>query len=63
MTRDEAIWQDAERVSGAVCFRGTRIPISILYDYLEVDNLEGFLEGYPDVTPDMVEAVIRSKQV
>lgn len=58
MTIDEALWQDPLRVSGAVCFRNTRIPVAILFDYLEVDDLDGFYESYPDVSSDMVEAVI-----
>lgn len=29
------IWQDPERVSGAPCFYGTRVPVSHLFDYLE----------------------------
>ena len=60
LTLDEALWQDPERMSGAVCFRGTRIPVSILFDYLQVGEIEGFLAGYPDVTPEMVQTVLSS---
>jgi hypothetical protein len=29
------IWINRERMSGAACFFGTRVPIQILFDYLE----------------------------
>ena len=31
---EDLIWQDSNRMSGAVCFYGTRIPVSFLFDYL-----------------------------
>lgn len=40
-------WQDPDRVSGANCFYGTRIPVSFLFDYLERnDSLESFCRDY-----------------
>ena len=41
-------------MSGALCFRGTRIPVSILFDYLGADGLAEFREGYPDVSEAQV---------
>lgn len=32
---EDLIWQDRDRMSGAVCFFGTRIPVSTLFEYLE----------------------------
>lgn len=58
MRLEDALWQDPERVSGAVCFRGTRIPVSVLFDYLVADGLEEFYVGYPDVQPEQVQAVL-----
>jgi uncharacterized protein (DUF433 family) len=58
----EVLWQDSARVSGEVCFRGTRIPVSILFDYLEVGQLEEFYRGYPDVTKEQVHAVIEASK-
>lgn len=60
MTLEDALWQDPERMSGAVCFRGTRIPVSIFFDYLQVGDFDGFIVGYPDVSREMVEAVLTS---
>jgi len=35
---------------GAPVFRGTRVPVQTLFDYLEGgDTLEDFLEGFPTV--------------
>ncbi len=63
MTLEEALWQDDERMSGAVCFRGTRIPVYIFIDHLKYDEQEEFLEGYPDVTKEQVTAVLDGFQM
>jgi uncharacterized protein (DUF433 family) len=62
MSLDEALWQDDGRMSGAVCFRNTRIPVSILLDYLEVGQLDEFTRRYPDVSSEQVHAVIAASQ-
>ena len=49
MTLEEALWQDLERMSGTVCFRGTRITVSILFDYLQLGDLVDFFDGGPEV--------------
>ena len=58
MKVEDALWQDSDRLSGAVCFRGTRVPVSILFEYLEVDRLDDFFRGYPNVKQDQVEALL-----
>ena len=59
MTLDEALWQDPARCSGAVCFRDTRIMVSILFDSLNYPGgYELFLENYPDVPPEKIQAVL-----
>lgn len=58
MTLDEALWQDPDRVSGAICFRDTRVPLAILFDYLEADGVPCFLENYPNVRMEQVRAVL-----
>ena len=57
-----SLWQDPSRMSGAVCFRGTRIPVSILFDYLEKNQLEEFFRGYPDVSRDQVHNVLEASR-
>ena len=39
---------------GVPVFRGTRVPVQTLFDYLEGgDTLEDFLEGFPTVSRDL----------
>jgi uncharacterized protein (DUF433 family) len=43
--------RDPEILSGAVVFKGTRVPGRSLFDYLEGgDTLEEFLRQFPSVT-------------
>ena len=58
MTLEEALWQDPERCSGAICFRDTRVPIAILFDYLEADGVSSFLENYPNVRFEQIQSVL-----
>ncbi len=63
MTISEAVWQDPGRVSGAVCFRGTRLPVHVLFDYLKAgQDLQEFLGDYPGPTIEQVEAVLSACQ-
>ena len=46
---------DPEIMSGAPCFKGTRVPIQNLIDYLEGgDSIDEFLEDFPTVSRDQV---------
>ena len=48
---NQFIESDAEKLSGTPVFRGTRVPVKNLFDYLEAgDNLEEFLDDFPTVT-------------
>lgn len=58
----EALWQDKERMSGAVCFRGTRVPVSILFEHLEADRMDEFYRGYPNASRDQVHAVLEASR-
>ena len=50
---------DPEIMSGAPVFRGTRVPVRILFDHLETgETVEEFLEGYPSVSRDQVIAFL-----
>jgi uncharacterized protein (DUF433 family) len=52
---------NAERMSGAPCFTGTRVPISHLFEYLESgETLDEFLGQFPSVTRDQALAVLES---
>ena len=55
----DLIWQDSDRVSGQPCFFGTRVPVRILFEFLEAGApLEEFLESYPGVPRSMAVAVL-----
>lgn len=56
--RQEIITVDEEILGGTPVFRGTRVAIKTLFDYLEYSSLEDFLEGYPTVKREEAEAVI-----
>ena len=55
----------ADRLSGAWAFRGTRVPVQTLFEYLEGgDTLEDFLAGFPTVSRALaVEALEEAKQL
>jgi len=53
------IWVDPERVSGAPCFKGTRVPVESLFTNLESGlSLEQYLDCFPDVTRERAVAVL-----
>ena len=54
-----AINIDKDILSGTPVFNGTRVPVSILFDYLEDNQLEEFLENYPTVSREQVTEVIK----
>jgi uncharacterized protein (DUF433 family) len=49
-------------ISGAVRFKGTRVPVQALIDTLDGGTLSEFLHGWPDVTKEQAEAVIHWEQ-
>jgi uncharacterized protein (DUF433 family) len=51
--------QDPHKVSGAWVFRGTRVPVSALFENLrDGATVEEFLEWFPGVTREQVERFI-----
>jgi uncharacterized protein (DUF433 family) len=55
----KAVSVDKDVLSGTPVFNGTRIPVAILFDYLEDDKLAEFLENYPTVSREQVTEVIK----
>lgn len=43
---------------GAPVFKGTRVTVKTLLDYLEEESLEEFLIGFPSITREQAEGVI-----
>jgi uncharacterized protein (DUF433 family) len=53
------IVRNPEVRGGTPVFRGTRVPIQTLFEYLEGgETLEDFLEGFPTVTRDAALAAL-----
>lgn len=56
---DQYLSRDPDITSGALCFRGTRVPVQSLFDYLEgSSSLEDFLEDFPSVSREAAIAVL-----
>jgi len=56
---DVPIWVDPERLSGAPCFKGTRVPVDSLFTNLESGlSLDEYLDCFPDVTREQAVAVL-----
>lgn len=55
----KAINIDNEIMSGTPVFSGTRVPVAILFDYLEDGELDSFLENYPTVSREQVSEVMK----
>ena len=56
---NSVISRDPDVMGGAPVFRGTRVPVQTLLDYLEAgDSIGEFLEGFPAVTRDQVIAFL-----
>jgi uncharacterized protein (DUF433 family) len=51
--------RNADRVSGAWVFKGTRVPVRALFENLEAGaTLDDFLKWFPGVTRDQAVAVL-----
>jgi hypothetical protein len=47
-SKENVVIKDPEILGGTPVFRGTRVPVQTLFDYLEGgETLEEFLEGFP----------------
>ncbi|HVB48408.1 MAG TPA: DUF433 domain-containing protein [Burkholderiales bacterium] len=55
----DAVERDSAKLSGAWVFRGTRVPVSALFENLESGaTLDQFLQWFPGVARAQVEAVL-----
>jgi uncharacterized protein (DUF433 family) len=51
----EVIWVDAGRMSGTPCFKGTRVPVQNLLDYIEGGStIDEFFQDFPSVAREQV---------
>jgi len=60
---NDLITVDPDILGGTPVFKGTRVPVKTLFDYLEGDyTLEEFVECFPSVTREMVCRLLERSQ-
>ena len=58
----QAITCDPDIMHGVPVFRGTRVPIQTLFDYLDGgETIEYFLEGFPTVPRELALQVLEDR--
>jgi uncharacterized protein (DUF433 family) len=63
MSASELITTDPDILGGTPVFKGTRVPVKTLFDYLENDySLEEFLECFPSVTRGMARELLECSE-
>ncbi len=59
MDRESVVERSPDIQGGVAVFRGTRVPVATLIDYLEAgDRLTDFLEDFPSVKREQAEAAL-----
>lgn len=54
-----AVDRNPGKLGGVWCFRGTRLPVSALFEYIDQGStIDEFLEAFPAVTRDQVHVVL-----
>ncbi len=60
MPLDRAVWVDPDRMSGTPCFRGSRLPVQQLFDWLaDGVSLDEFIEDFK-IDRQAAEMVLRA---
>ena len=63
MKSDDLITVDPDILGGTPVFKGTRVPVKTLFDYLENNySLEQFLECFPSVTIEMARLILERSE-
>ncbi len=50
---------DPDILSGIPVFNGTRVPVHTLFDWLESESLDDFLENFPSVSHDQAIELLK----
>ncbi|HFA51164.1 MAG TPA: DUF433 domain-containing protein [Bacteroidetes bacterium] len=61
MVQLKSITIDKEVLSGTPVFTGTRVPVKSLFDWLETEPLNEFLENFPSVKKEQALEVLSKK--
>ena len=56
--KSKSINIDPEIMSGTPVFCGTRVPVQSLFDWLEIETLDEFLENFPTVSREQTIDVL-----
>ncbi|HAF13388.1 MAG TPA: DUF433 domain-containing protein [Blastocatellia bacterium] len=63
MSASDLITTDPEILGGVPVFKGTRVPVKTLFEYLENGySLDEFLECFPSVTRDLAGEVLECSE-
>ena len=63
MEVSDLITIDPDILGGTPVFKGTRVPVKTLFDYLENNySLEEFIECFPSVTREMARQVLERSE-
>jgi uncharacterized protein (DUF433 family) len=63
MSATDLITVDPDILGGTPVFKGTRVPVKSLFEYLERDyTLEEFLECFPSVTREMACKILERSE-
>ena len=57
--KQDVIVTNKEILGGTPVFKGTRVPIQNLFDWLEKDSLENFLNNFPTVKKKQALEVLK----
>jgi uncharacterized protein (DUF433 family) len=59
MPHQSVVVSDPKIMGGTPCFRGTRVPVDSLFDYLEAGEcLDEFLDNFPSVSREAAIAAL-----
>ncbi|MBK9168853.1 MAG: DUF433 domain-containing protein [Bryobacterales bacterium] len=59
----DAVTRDPQVMHGTPVFRGTRVPVKTLFDYLENgETLDNFLTGFPTVSRELAIQVLEESR-
>jgi uncharacterized protein (DUF433 family) len=63
MKSNDLITVDLDILGGTPVFKGTRVPVKTLFEYLENNyTLDEFLECFPSVTRELARQVLESSE-
>ncbi len=63
MSSTDLITIDSDILGGTPVFKGTRVPVKTLFDYLENNyTLDEFLECFPSVTGEMARRMLERSE-